>query len=309
MNANIYHHSPDALFSIHVCWFSKLVNVVLPIAVIDLLLACALLGNDDETLCNTARWFIKEYQFVTDGYRLFSALNRLCDTENTWFNSGPSQKYILRQLKTIDSSLKRNVSGKGLVRIHDDSVKAQEMDVGLLMLYGHVLYAGRSYAYAVSMQASCPLLAKTWLIQDFFVDYFLRALALDAANSMIKFSLALGYIHWALKRQAENRHHILIQGFAFLQEYYNTRLDSDSLERKQEAEYNVARTYHLLGLTHLAIPYYERCLAWGGVLLGEMQGGEADKFCCEAALALQHIWAAGGNLEQAMEVTEDWLCL
>lgn len=121
--------------------------------------ACALIANDGETLCNVARWFMREYQFVTDGYRFFSALNRLCDSENPWFNCGPSQKYILRQLKAVDSSLIGEATSKNLFQgrasyttkdSNGDPIRADDMDVALLMLYGHVLYAGKSYANAVS---------------------------------------------------------------------------------------------------------------------------------------------------------------
>lgn len=121
--------------------------------------ACALLGNDDETLCNIARWFMKEYQFVTDGYRLFSALNRLCNSDNSWFNCGPSQKYILRQLKAVDFSLlgdsrrRTFFQERASYTTKDDDgnqIQAAELDVALLILYGHILHAGKSYAYAVS---------------------------------------------------------------------------------------------------------------------------------------------------------------
>lgn len=121
--------------------------------------ACALGGNDEETLCNIARWFLKEYQFVTDGYSLFSALNRLCDSENLWYNCGASQKYILRQIKAVDFSLlgdppRKNLFQERAAYSTKDTdgilVRAKAMDVALLMLYGHILYAGKSYASAVS---------------------------------------------------------------------------------------------------------------------------------------------------------------
>ena len=121
--------------------------------------ACALIANDGATLCNVARWFMREYQFVTDGYRFFSALNRLCDSENSWFNCGPSQKYILRQLKAVDFSLTGKATSKHLSQerasyttkdSNGNPIRADDMDVALLMLYGHVLYAGKSYANAVS---------------------------------------------------------------------------------------------------------------------------------------------------------------
>ena len=106
---------------------------------------------------------MKEYQFVTDGYRLFSALNRLSDSQNDWYNCGPSQKFILRQLKAVDFSLLGDARRKSLFQerasytTKDDSgnlIRAQEMDIALLMLYGHILYAGKSYAYAVSTSES-----------------------------------------------------------------------------------------------------------------------------------------------------------
>jgi general transcription factor 3C polypeptide 3 (transcription factor C subunit 4) len=112
---------------------------------------------------------MKEYQFVTDSYRLFSALNRLCDSANSWYNCGPSQKYILRQIKAVDFSLigegRRNSlrQEKASYTTKDsdgNQVRAEEMDVALLMLYGHILYAGKSYSYAISMltQSLCAKL-------------------------------------------------------------------------------------------------------------------------------------------------------
>ena len=163
-HANVFYHSPESLFRIHVCWFSKLFETILCQS-LTVGIACALVGSDDETLCNIARWFMKEYQFVSDGYRLFSALNRLCDSENSWYNCGPSQKYILRQLKAVDFSLLENSRQKSLIQgrasyttkdSDGSKIEAVEMDIGLLMLYGSVLHAGKSYAYAVS--ESAPIL-------------------------------------------------------------------------------------------------------------------------------------------------------
>lgn len=121
--------------------------------------ACALLMNDEETLCNVARWFMKEYQFVTDGYRLFSALNRLCDSANSWYNCGPTQKYILRQLKAMDFSLVDNPGYRSIFQekasytTKDELgnwIQANDLDIALLMLYGHILYVGKSYSYSIS---------------------------------------------------------------------------------------------------------------------------------------------------------------
>ena len=100
-----------------------------------------------------------EYQFVTDAYRLFAALNRLSGSEGNWYNCGPSQKYVLRQVKAMDFPF----AGEDRTRSHfqeraaytskddhGDPLQAQSLDVALLMLYGHILYMGKSYSCAVS---------------------------------------------------------------------------------------------------------------------------------------------------------------
>lgn len=69
---------------------------------------------------------------------------------------------------------------------------------------------------------------------------------------MIKFYLGLSYIQHALKRQAENRHYFIMQGLSFLHEYYEIRQRSANLVTKQEAEYNLARSYHMLGAQRIS---------------------------------------------------------
>lgn len=137
----------------------------------------------------------------------------------------------------------------------------------------------------------------------------MRAFALDPTNPIINLSLALGYIHYAIKRQADNRHHLITQGFAFLFTYYDIRRNSDITSEKQEAEYNVARAYHMLGLTHLAVQYYLRCLAMDADVQRTKCSCATENFTREAAFALQGLWAASGDLDQARELTEKWLVI
>ena len=109
-------------------------------------------------MSKVSRWFIKEYQLITDGYRLFSALNRLCDTDNSWFNCSPSQKFILRQIKAVDFSLIGDSYRKSIFQeragySRDNTGKltqATDVDIVLLMLYGQILYAGKSFTFALS---------------------------------------------------------------------------------------------------------------------------------------------------------------
>ena len=126
---------------------------------------------------------------------------------------------------------------------------------------------------------------------------------------MIKLSLGLAYLHYALKRQSENRHYLIMQGFSFLQKYYNDRRGSKVLSERQEAEFNLGRAYHMLGLTHLAIPYYERCLDLSRAFDGGGSESYLEDFAQDAAFTLQGIWAASGRIERAQAVTERWLVI
>ena len=158
-SSNVFYHSQSALFLIHVGWFSKLMNLVHDRSQLIIFPACALHANDDESLCGVARWFLTKYQFVTDSYRLSSALHRLADSDNVWYRNSVSQKFVLRQLKAMDFSLlveersQSHFQERAAYTTRDSAgtvIMAEALDISLLMLYGNMLYAGRSYTYAIS---------------------------------------------------------------------------------------------------------------------------------------------------------------
>jgi general transcription factor 3C polypeptide 3 (transcription factor C subunit 4) len=102
---------------------------------------------------------MKDYQFTTDSYRMFSALTRICQSPVSWYNSGPTQKYILRQIKAMDYALidkdsqKKYFTERGSYSALDENGRLiinDDMNIALLMLYGHILYTGTSYSYALS---------------------------------------------------------------------------------------------------------------------------------------------------------------
>ncbi|KAJ9283436.1 hypothetical protein DTO027B5_6152 [Paecilomyces variotii] len=328
-DASVWYHSKPSSRQIHVCWFT-----------------CALRLRDEETLVNEARWFIKEYQFVTDTYRLFSMLGRVCsDPHKSLFHSSPSMKFMLRQVKALDYSLphdptasvstplrrtRQSVFGDRAAISRDElgeTVLPEEMDVALLVLYGHILYSGNSFYPAL--------------------NYFFRAYALDDENPAVLLSIALCYINHSMKRQSENRHYLIMQGLSFMQEYRRVREKEGTLiQERQEMEFNFARVYHSLGLAHLAVEGYKRVLTIGEQIRSmqapskpehqpepsedhdvamedeaETNGTTTPRrhdqpdrkniedFSSEAAMALQTIYALSGDLLAAKEVTEKWLVI
>jgi general transcription factor 3C polypeptide 3 (transcription factor C subunit 4) len=124
-----------------------------------------------------------------------------------------------------------------------------------------------------------------------FLDYFYRAHALDPDNPVINLTIGLAYVHYALKRQSENRQHLILQGMTFLFIYYDSRIQSPHIEERQEANYNIARAYHMLGLAHLAIPYYTSVLK----AASEHKGSVRDDLMVDTAYNLQSIYSMAEN--------------
>lgn len=291
--------------------------------------------QDEETLTNEARWFIKEYQFVTDTYRLFAMLSRLIgDPQRSLFHSSPNMKFMLRQIKAMDFTLPENIAGARPNRpresiyqeraslstrdeVTGEAINAEEMDIALIVLYGHILYSGNSFYPAL--------------------NYFFRAYALDDQNPVVLLSIALCYIHQSLKRQSENRHYLIMQGLSFMQEYRRVRERPGTfLSERQEMEFNFARVWHTLGLAHLAAEGYQRVLDIGtqiqaqskpasrqttglidgsDVVMADASAGVdesapfVEDFSREAAVALQSIYALGGDIRSAQQVTAQWLVI
>jgi len=109
IDCNVFYHHPQSMLTIHSCY-----------------LACCLAIGDDLTLYNTVlRWFMREYAFCTDTYRLYSAINivnelpnveggKAGQMEGAIFKSGPNQKFVFRQLMSIDKMLPAdyNINGE-----------------------------------------------------------------------------------------------------------------------------------------------------------------------------------------------------
>lgn len=82
---------------------------------------------------------MRDHALSSDSFRLFSLLCRLCQSSISWYSSGPAQKFVLRQIKAMDAAVMAGREAK--------------LDVGPLMLYGHILFTSTSYVYAIRMLA------------------------------------------------------------------------------------------------------------------------------------------------------------
>jgi len=107
-DCTIFYHSESRMVQIHMCW-----------------LACCLALGDDYTLFNVVlRWFMREFAFCTDTFRLYSTINFLNELPSNpngktgqlvsaEFKSGPNQKFLFRQLVSIDKLLPADYNAGG----------------------------------------------------------------------------------------------------------------------------------------------------------------------------------------------------
>ncbi|KAF2827340.1 hypothetical protein CC86DRAFT_445343 [Ophiobolus disseminans] len=271
-------------------------------------LVCALAVDDSDQASSAVRWLLKEHPFGSDLFRLFSCVNRLCSFPEEYY-SGPSHKVLMRYIKTMDYALltedqrvwynfrnRKDASSGFQNSVNSEDVKfVKDHDPALFALFAHVLTCGGSYMAAL--------------------NYYFRAFAITPDDPILNLSIGVAYIQHAMKRLSENRQYQIQQGLAFVDRYYELRIKDNIAIHVQEAEFNVARIWHALGLVSLALPAYERCINMSERVAKEAEdqcsdgdwGHEDYKF--EAAFAVQSIYAVSGNAEAAKKVTESVLVI
>ena len=255
------------------------------------------------------RWCIKQYPYTPDSYRLFSAMHRVCRGPTTYFNSGPEQKFVLRAVKAMDFSLLPPEHRVNFGFTDGDREKwtepapekgnpfnLTEHDPTLLTLYGHMMFVAATYSSALT--------------------YYFRAYVLRPDDPILNLCIAIAYIQMGYKRQSENRQYQIQQGVSFMNRYYELRTKDNVAVKMQEAEFNVGLVWHTLGLQHLALPAFERCIQLSNRVQKERvhAGGDenlefVEDLAAEAAFVLQGMLAMGGDFEGARRMTEKHLVL
>uniref|UniRef100_A0A673KXN3 General transcription factor 3C polypeptide 3-like n=1 Tax=Sinocyclocheilus rhinocerous TaxID=307959 RepID=A0A673KXN3_9TELE len=107
--------------------------------------------------------------------------------------------------------------------------------------------------------------------------------------------VGLTFFHMACQRFVMKRHPLIVQGFSFLWRYVDLR------GHCQESLYNIGRALHQLGLSHLAIHYYEKALTLPPLKLEGIDDDQVD-LRREIAYNLSLIYQSSGNKEMARHV-------
>lgn len=213
-----------------------------------------------------------------------------------------TQKVLLRYIRSVDYALltpeqraqydfRTNEQTAWKTKIAHQSITqhAKAHDPALFAAYGNTLMKGTSYLSAL--------------------NYYFRAFAITPDDPILNLSIGLAYIQHAMKRLSENRHFQLLQGLTFVHRYHELRTKDNVAVFCSEAEFNMGRVWHLLGLTSQAVECYDRCITLSKRVQEEAKDKDKDKygaedFATEAAFALQTIFAMAGDFESARRVTE-----
>uniref|UniRef100_A0A8C2XJX0 General transcription factor IIIC, polypeptide 3 n=1 Tax=Cyclopterus lumpus TaxID=8103 RepID=A0A8C2XJX0_CYCLU len=107
--------------------------------------------------------------------------------------------------------------------------------------------------------------------------------------------VGLTFFHMASQKFVAKRHTLVLQGFSFLWRYVDLRGVC------QESMYNLGRALHQIGLTHLAIHYYQMALTLPAQKLEGIPDDHLD-LRREIAFNLSLIYQASGNMEMAHQL-------
>ncbi|KAF3902623.1 hypothetical protein ABW21_db0209349 [Orbilia brochopaga] len=291
-DANIfYHDKKDADLSKRPRFLISLVH-----------LACAVYAQDSDQTSEVLRYFTSTLLFYDNSYHLYATVasfvrgNLKQYPGTNLFSVQNNQKYLMRQLKALDKHvLGKDIVGLAAQLLRDDNdveIVPETMSINALVLYAQIMLDGRSYTSSL--------------------HYLSRAYAAQENHPMILFQMALAYLHRAMQRQSENRQYHVVQGLVFLNRYYKIKSTSDDWFDRQEAEYNVGRAYHQLGLEHYAVNYYEKVLQMSEEWVNpgedeEARAEEEQKFESgdlkwEAAYNLQVLYHAVGSVDMCRDI-------
>ncbi|XP_074520254.1 general transcription factor 3C polypeptide 3 [Halichoeres trimaculatus] len=146
--------------------------------------------------------------------------------------------------------------------------------------------------------ALCVLCGHNALVSGSFkhaLGQYIQCFQTHPENPLYSLCVGLTFFHMASQKYTGKRHTLLVQGFSFLWRYVELRGEC------QESMYNLGRALHQMGLTHLAIHYYQKALSLPAQKLEGIPDDQVD-LSREIAFNLSLIYQASGNMEMARQL-------
>ncbi|XP_069568963.1 general transcription factor 3C polypeptide 3 [Brachyistius frenatus] len=148
--------------------------------------------------------------------------------------------------------------------------------------------------------ALCVLCGHNAMVSGSFkhaLGQYVQAFQTHPDNPLHSLCIGLTFIHMASQKYVAKRHTLVLQGFSFLWRYVELRGEC------QETLYNLGRALHQIGLTHLAIHYYQKALTLPVQTLEGIADSQTD-LTREIAFNLSLIYQASGNPAMARQLVK-----
>ncbi|XP_040888709.1 general transcription factor 3C polypeptide 3 isoform X1 [Toxotes jaculatrix] len=146
--------------------------------------------------------------------------------------------------------------------------------------------------------ALCVLCGHNAMVSGSFkhaLGQYVQAFQTHPKNPLHSLCVGLTFFHMASQKYVAKRHTLVLQGFSFLWQYVELRGEC------QESMYNLGRALHQMGLTHLAIHYYQKALTLPAQKLEGIADDQVD-LRREIAFNLSLVYQASGNMAMARQV-------
>ncbi|KAG9091420.1 transcription factor TFIIIC subunit tfc4 [Ceratobasidium sp. 370] len=282
------------------------------------LLTIAVHARDTKSIVEYGRKMVGRYQFSNDALRLLLASLGGGLTAAEAFVDSALQKFLFREMTLFERAAKGEPAsfvGGGRNRWDFGSGKGDNEDEGEVDPPGPAKTSASAAASnpspvlptkesPVYISAYGQISGGTRSYQT-EIYYLFKAYDLEPNDPVICLSLGTACIGRAMQRQADNRNHMVAQGFAFLHKYRTLRAGDGPLQ-VEEVEYNLGRGFQQLGLHAFALKHYQ------AVLERAEQRRKADTqaplgIAREAAYNLSLIHVTSGSPELARDLYLNWL--
>ena len=204
-------------------------------------LAILLQSDDEEQIMESLRNSLNQYQFNRRILQLFMYVLSHGRAASDLLTRSVQQKFFLRQIKAFDSSrFNTFVSGQASITNKDVVNPKKKPSPYLYFLYSILLYSSRGYLSALQYLA---------VIENELPD-----------DPMLNLLSGLSHMHRSMQRLTPNRHFEFLHSLRYLFRYHDIRSSKYTELERQEADYNIGRAFHFMGLVTIALTYYKKVL-------------------------------------------------
>ncbi|KAI7870275.1 hypothetical protein BDF14DRAFT_1776688 [Spinellus fusiger] len=263
----------------HICEANKVWKYRQRVTLVRLaMLGCSLISDNEPAAYDVMKWFFNYYQFRSDVYCIF-VISTPCGGNNSdKYANYAVMRFLIRSVRLMDALVATHLYESGEDISQESKTEMNQLHEALVNIDHYIslddkdyprhynlpsrlqdlpTHTGADYTLVEPIPRLLTVFGTMMSISKNYISaimFFLRSYAVEPKDALNVLLLGINLVQRALQRKTDNRHFQILQGMVFMEEYCQIR------DRPQEVAYNMGRIFHLLGLTHLAVPHYERAL-------------------------------------------------